>query len=121
MSKAISKSEITDACIRAITIAEDSYSKWSGGMSMRAAPESLAQTFIADEIASLGVKIELEASASGFIKRANGNCKKPPRNKNGRVDIAVFWKSKLPRLIIEIKKYLKKSLQTKIISASPKY
>lgn len=105
MSRTINRRKLMDACIEAISIAEQRYAAWTGGVTMRAAPESLVQTVIAEQVAGLGGTLLLEASVGELIERATGDRPKElPRNERGRIDLAIYYKSRKPRLVVEVKK-----------------
>jgi len=112
MSKALSRPKLMDACERAIVLADKRYSKWTGGVTARFfAPESLVQIVIAECIAKLGANLLLEASVRQIVEKSTG---KPPKGDlpNGRIDLAIYYKSKsklsTPRLLIEVKKVKEK-------------
>ena len=105
MSKAISRPSVTLALIQALETAEKKYSEWTGGITMRAAPESLVQTIVAEHVASLNSRILLEASVVSIILDSGEELPEElPRNKRGRIDIAIYYKSRIPRFVVEIKK-----------------
>ena len=105
MTRAISRPSVTQACLCALGHAEIKYSYWSGGTTMRAAPESLVQVVLAEELAALGITLRLEASVRSLY--ADSGIEPPaslPRNERGRIDIALYFKSSQPRFIVEVKK-----------------
>ena len=106
MSKAISRHALETACADAVRQSEDLYCQWTDGISMRSAPESLVQTQIAQHLANAGAIVFLETSVRDILKIAAGGI--PDGNERGRVDIAVYYKSKnkraCPRFVIEVKK-----------------
>lgn len=107
MSRAVSIKTIIEACEAAIAEAEHTYSNWSGGITMRAAPESLVQIKLAEKISEKGVRVVLEYGVRQFMEESNGKSpalEKIPRNSQGRFDIVAFFKKGEPRLIIEVKK-----------------
>ena len=105
MSRAVSLKALINACKFSITEAEDRYSKWSGGITMRAAPESLVQTILAEQLFKAGGLIALEASVQMLVKQSLGETPiKLPRNDHGRFDIVVYYASRKPRLLLEVKK-----------------
>ena len=72
---------------------------------MRAAPESLVQTILAEELASLEIVLRLEASVKSLIEDSGVTLPSSlPRNEQGRIDIALYFQSRKPRFIIEVKK-----------------
>jgi hypothetical protein len=98
-----------EACVDAIALAEADYSKWTGGYTMRSAPESFVQTYVAQALARAGATVHLEASVKLILQVASGlDDIEVPRSEGGRIDIAVFYKSKAkkktPRFILEVKK-----------------
>lgn len=113
MSRAISRKTLLDTCANAVIKAEKKYSKWSGGITMRAAPESLVQTVLAECLhEEAGARIILEQSFHQLIELSNGPQKKNGKNDQRRLDIAIFYKNGAPRILIEIKKITKsESLQ----------
>ena len=68
MSRAVPRKALINACKFAITEAEERYSKWSGGITMRAAPESLVQTILAEQLFKAGGQIALEASVRMLVQ-----------------------------------------------------
>ena len=70
---------------------------------MRAAPESFAQVFIAQELANAGARVMLEASVLALAKDSS-EVRPVPITRSGRIDIAVYYDSLAPRLFIEVKK-----------------
>jgi hypothetical protein len=96
-------------CLDAIVKAEGVYSDWTDGITIRSAPESLVQIKIAEALANKVDIVFLEASVKDILAVAQGE--DPPdlsRGDRGRIDIAVYYKSKekraIPRFVIEIKK-----------------
>ena len=76
---------------------------------MRSAPESLVQTKIAESLASKGVIVFLEASIKDILAVSQGSSlPEISRGDLGRIDIAVYYKSKerraIPRFVVEVKK-----------------
>lgn len=109
MSRATSRRSQMLACLHAIEEAEKIYSCWTDGITVRSAPESLVQMKIAEALARNGDIVFLEASVKDIIEVAQGH--EPPdlsRGERGRIDIAVYYKSKgkrtFPRFVVEIKK-----------------
>lgn len=97
---------ITRACIKAISVAEKKHAAWSHGVTMRAAPESLVQTLVAEAVAKEGLKLLLEVSVAD-MKRLRMDAPLTEHDeaaRRGRVDLAIYNKSDEPRFIIEIKK-----------------
>lgn len=110
MSNAVSKRSLFDACEGAMEKAEDTYKAWTPhGYSMRVAPESFVQMVIAQELhsADSGVRLLLEASVAELLKSCDEKTSKNTRT--GRIDIVVYYKSKSPRLLVEVKKITKKN------------
>lgn len=109
MSHATSRRTLLTSCIRAIQEAESLYSKWTDGITMRSAPESLVQMKIAEHLAASGDVVFLEASVKDIISLAKGESLPDlSRGDRGRIDIAVYYKSKrkrtVPRFVVEVKK-----------------
>ena len=109
MSHATSRRNLITSCIDAIKDAEALYSKWTDGITMRSAPESLVQMKIAENLAKSGDVVFLEASVKDIMSLAIGE--DPPdlsRGDRGRIDIAVYYNSKgkraCPRFVVEVKK-----------------
>lgn len=73
---------------------------------MRAAPESLVQTLLAEAIAKERVKLLLEVSVADMKRLQIGQTltDDDEATRKGRVDLAVYNRSNEPRFIIEIKK-----------------
>ena len=73
---------------------------------MRAAPESLVQTILAELLAEIGVKLLLEVSLTDLRLLMKGQelAEGDASKRTGRVDLVVYYKSTAPRFIIEIKK-----------------
>lgn len=114
MANLVPRKNLIDACLKAIVVAEETYTKWTPkGYTMRAAPESFVQMIIAQELFSVeskqgGVKLLLEASVAELLKQGEKPNKKI---RTGRIDIVVYYKSKpeTPRLLIEVKKITKEN------------
>ena len=109
MSKALPRPAISKACFDGVMHAETVYSSWSGGVTMRAAPESFVQTMIAAKLHEAGTKLFLEASVKqlmAFAQGADEHEDNEPRS--GRIDIVTYYISNKPRFLIEIKKLGKK-------------
>lgn len=105
MSRAISRRTISQACFDGLAEAEATYSAWTGGVTMRAAPESFVQTVIAKRLHEAGALLLLEASVKQLLAFASGDeIVEDNAGRNGRIDIATYYKSKAPRFLIEIKK-----------------
>lgn len=105
MSRAISRPTITKACLDAVKEAEHRHAEWSGGITMRAAPESLVQAIVAEILGKAGARLLLEVSVDDLTTvAAGGLLPLDPIGKGGRVDLAVYYKSKAPRFVVEIKK-----------------
>ena len=110
MTRAVSRPTVTQACLDAISEAEARHVLWSGGVTMRAAPESLVQAIVAESLGSAGVRLLLEVSLKDLRAIAQGVVlSSESDSKNGRVDLAVYYKSKMPRFVIEIKKVQSKT------------
>lgn len=113
MTNAIPRKLLIGACINAIEKAEETYINWTpNGYSMRVAPESFVQMMIAQELFAVdstqgGVKLLLEASVAELLKLQKVEPDKETRT--GRIDLVVYYKSKAPRLLIEVKKITKKN------------
>lgn len=113
MTNAIPRKSLIDACINAIKEAEDTYIKWTpDSYSMRVAPESFVQMIIAQKLFAVdstqgGVKLLLEASVAELLKLQD--MKPDKKTRTGRIDLVVYYKSKAPRLLIEVKKITKKN------------
>jgi hypothetical protein len=89
--------------------AEKVYASWTGGVTMRAAPESFVQTMIAQKLHEAGTKLFLEASVKALIAFSEGETDSDEKGPTGgRIDIATYYKSHRPRFLIEIKKLGKK-------------
>lgn len=99
-------SAIERACIKAISVAEKKHAHWSRGVTMRAAPESLVQTLVAEAVAKEGMKLLLEVSVADMkrLQRNEPLTEDDAATRKGRVDLAVYNESDMPRFIIEIKK-----------------
>jgi hypothetical protein len=105
MSRAISRPTFLQACLDGLVEAEEIYSAWTGGVTMRAAPESFVQTVIAKRLHEAGSLLLLEASVKQLLAFASGDeIVEDKVERNGRIDIVTYYKSKSPRFLIEIKK-----------------
>ena len=105
MTRATPRRSVTQACLDAIGEAERRHASWSGGVTMRAAPESLIQAIVAEFLGKAGVRLLLEVSLKDLRAIASGDMLTGDYvSGNGRVDLAVYYKSKMPRFVIEIKK-----------------
>lgn len=109
MSHATSRRTLMSACLDAIIEAERIYSDWTDGITIRSAPESLVQIKIAESLAGKGDIVFLEASLKDILAVAQGEeLPDLSRGDRGRIDIAVYYKSKgkraIPRFVVEIKK-----------------
>ncbi|MFY9328480.1 MAG: hypothetical protein WAO76_10740, partial [Georgfuchsia sp.] len=63
------------------------------------------QTIIAEKLAELGIQLLLEASVKDLRAMASGeSIADEYSGRGGRIDIAVYYQSKMPRFLIEIKK-----------------
>lgn len=113
MSRAISITALLDACANAVMQAEDKYSKWSGGITMRAAPESLVQTILAEYLhEKAGARVILEQSFDQLLELSSIPSKEKQKKDQRRLDLAIFYNSGKPRILVEIKKITKsESLQ----------
>lgn len=109
--------EIIASCLSGVRTAAKKYAEWSGGVSLRSAPESITHIFIAKNLAKTLPKkrkgsklITLEEKPSDLI-RASGRSTETRKNKNGRdriegrVDITVWSEKEQPWLIIEVKRH----------------
>jgi hypothetical protein len=105
MPKNISRNEIVNICFNGVEQARKRYEIWSGGWSLRSAPESLTQVVVAEILAKKLPYITLEDKVSYLIDMSGA--KKGviiPGNKLGRVDITLWNQNSTPRMVIEIKK-----------------
>ncbi len=110
MTRGLSTKIIADACLKGLQRSEKIHAKWTGGLTMRAAPEWFVQTIVAEEIARLGPRLHLEESIGRILENAKvKHPKRLPRNERGRVDIAIYYKSGMPQMILEVKKIGKAS------------
>ena len=117
MARSVPLRAILDACRDALNEAEDAYSEWSGGITVRAAPESLVQTYIAQELAKLkpAPKLLLEASVVAITRKAEDleheDADANGEQLGGRLDLALYYAVKktgaMPRVLIEVKKLTK--------------
>ena len=111
MPKQISIAKIMDAAIKGISNAQRDYEIWSGGLWLWEAPEYLAGTYLAQEIARVAGKdgpwyLTMEHSTKQAIEDAgaagSGKLHRKIRPK-GRFDLLLWWGSETPRAPIEIK------------------
>ena len=102
----IPQKALIKACLSAVTLAERRHAKWSNGVTMRAAPESLVQTITAETIARTGMRLLLEVSVNDLKRLQRGEAldDNDSATRSGRVDIAAYYKSTEVRFIVEIKK-----------------
>lgn len=105
MTRAVPRREVITACLDAVLAAEARHVRWSDGITMRAAPESLIQSIVAEMLGNTDVQLLLEVSLKDLRSVASGNILTTETGgRSGRVDLAVYYKSKMPRFVIEIKK-----------------
>jgi len=110
----ISKKEIAAICLNGVAAAAKKYKKWSGGVSLRSAPENFTHIILAEYLANkLGKNctwsklITLEEKPKDLIQ-ASGcpiKIKMSRRIERGRIDISVWDKKEMPWLIIEVKRH----------------
>lgn len=102
----VSSAALVRASLAAVSLAERRYAKWSDGVTMRAAPESLVQTIVAERVARLGIKVLLEVSVKDLkdIQQGEALDETVSSTRSGRVDIAAYYKSTEVRFVVEIKK-----------------
>lgn len=99
------KAKILDACIAGAKAAARKYLRWSGGRSLRAAPESFTQVYVAERLAGVIPAVTLEEQVKDIINLSNAERRgRIPGKKNGRVDIVLWHKSGRPRIIVEVKR-----------------
>ncbi len=108
MSAAISKESIINAVLSGYVLAQKKYEKMSDGYWLWEAPEYFVTTLIAEKLWNLeGSKyITLEHDATDILEEAGAKGRGKVSNairKDGRVDILLWWASKKPRVIIEVK------------------
>jgi hypothetical protein len=107
------KKKIADCCLDGVVKAAKEYGKWSGGVSLRSAPESITHIFVAESLAKElsegreGSKIiSLEEKPMDLIRTSVPSTKatKGKRIERGRIDITV-WKKGNPWLVVEVKRH----------------
>jgi hypothetical protein len=109
MSRAVPRPTVSQACLEGLAEAETTYSAWTGGATMRAAPESFVQTIIARRLHEAGSLLLLEASVKQLLAFASGDdVVEDGTSRAGRIDLVTYYKSRAPRFLIEIKKLGKK-------------
>ncbi|UYK83713.1 hypothetical protein NG827_14720 [Xanthomonas sacchari] len=92
------------ACIKGVRLAFQKHHRFTGGYSLKQAPEAFIQGEIACALSKVARYVTLESSVQMLLERANAELRgKKPRN--GRIDLAVWWERGTPRLVIEIKKF----------------
>lgn len=100
------------ACITGVRSAFRKHHYFTGGFSLRHAPEAFIQGEIASALAQVAQYVTLESSVQMLLREAGAEMRgKKPRN--GRIDIAVWWANGTPRFVIEVKKvYAKDSISS---------
>ena len=92
-----------ESCIRGVKSAFKKHYKFTGGLPLGRAPEGFIQGEIACALARVSRFVTLETGVKELLLKSNAEMRgKKPRN--GRIDIAAWWKSGKPRFLIEIKK-----------------
>jgi hypothetical protein len=92
------------ACLRGVQSAFKAHYKFSGGLSLRYAPEAFIQGQIALALSKLAY-VTLESHVYDTLFEAGAELRgKAPRNGSGRIDIVTWWKKGTPRFLIEVKK-----------------
>lgn len=109
MSRAASLQSVAVACCEALAESQERYSRWTGGVNMRAAPESFVQTMIGEKLYGAGARIRLEAPVSAIRALIGAGTEEVDTDgdaRGGRIDVAVYFKgaAKAPRFIVEVKK-----------------
>lgn len=96
-----------NACIKGVRSAFRKHHKFTGGYSLKQAPEAFIQGEIASALSKVARYVTLESSVQTLLVEAGAELRgKQPRN--GRVDLAVWWANGTPRFVIEIKKVYSK-------------
>lgn len=91
------------ACLRGVRSAFKKHHKFTGGYSLRQAPEAFIQGEIACALSKVARYVTLESSVNKLLAAAGAELRgKKPRN--GRIDLTVWWKGRTPRSVIEVKK-----------------
>lgn len=105
MPSSISRKMVTDLCHEGVEDARKKYETWSGGWSLRVAPESLTQASIAEKLATSSPYVTLEDKITYLLKMSRAmNPHSIPGGKNQRADITLWNGNSTPRFVIEVKK-----------------
>ncbi|SBV50045.1 hypothetical protein XBLMG947_0821 [Xanthomonas bromi] len=100
------------ACMKGVRLAFRKHHRFTGGYSLKQAPEAFIQGEIACALSKIAPYVTLESSVQMLLREAGAELRgKKPRN--GRIDLAVWWSNGTPRFVIEIKKvYSKDSISS---------
>lgn len=94
-------------CIRGVVSAFKKHHKFTGGLSLRYAPEAFMQGEIALALSKIAPYVTLESHVCHALSEAGAELRgKTPRNSGGRIDIVTWWKNGSPRFLIEVKKLI---------------
>lgn len=100
------------ACLKGVKSAFKTHYAFTGGLSLRHAPEAFIQGQIALTLSKLAY-VTLESHVYETLFDAGAELRgKAPRNGSGRIDVVTWWKNGTPRLLIEVKKLRQKDAIT---------
>lgn len=111
MPRQIPKQLVIESALKGIAKAQADYEEWSGGCWLWEAPEYLAGTYVAREIAFQAGKnhryfLTLEHGTKSAMEEAGGVGRGRLHNAiryGGRFDLMLWWASDTPRAPIEVK------------------
>ena len=94
-------------CIKGVISAFNKHHKFTGGLSLRYAPEAFIQGEIALALSRIAPYVTLESHVCHALSEAGAERRgKIPRSSSGRIDIVTWWKNGSPRFLIEVKKLI---------------
>jgi hypothetical protein len=99
--------DIEAALLDAIPRAFKLFMKWSGGIGLGRAPESLLQVEVARGMHAVRVPcMTLEEPVQELLDSADAERRgRPPRgSRAGRIDVVGWWASETPRILVEVKR-----------------
>ena len=99
----MSTSKFETACISGVVNAFNKHYKFTGGLSLRSAPEAFIQGEIAISLSKIARYVTLESDVRLLLHTSGAELRgRQPRS--GRIDVTAWWKNKKPRFVIEVKK-----------------
>jgi len=95
--------ELQKCCLKGVQSAFKKHHQFTGGYSLRQAPEAFIQGEMACAMGRAKHFVTLESGVKMLLQAAGAEMRgRKPRN--GRIDLAVWWKGDRPRYVIEVKK-----------------